>query len=212
MREVYLKMMKELNDAVIEMGRLIEKAICHSVNALEKQDKNYCDIVFSIEKEINQKEKDIENLCIKLILHQQPVASDLHKISATLKMITDMERIGDGATDIANIALRLMQSTEIKELNLISQMATETVKMVNLSIDAYTNMDLATVNLIYDNDDIVDELFEQVKIELSTLLLNNNENLSVAIDLLLVSKYFEKIGDHAVNIANWVQFAITGHH
>lgn len=212
MREIYLKMLSELNDSLIEMGNLIVNAIQNAVKSLEKQDKQFCQMVFEAEKEINQKEKDIENLCLKLIVHQQPVANDLRFVLSILEMIRDMERIGDGATDIARIAMHLADKELIKELVIIPNMAIEAIVMVNLCIEAFIDKDLQLVNTVFKHDDIIDNQFEEVKNELALLISREIQNSTQAMDLLLVAKYFEKIGDHAVNVADWVGFAITGEH
>lgn len=212
MRELYLKLLEELNNSLILMGSLIENAIESSVKALELQDTSYCQGVFELEAEINQKEKDIENLCLKLILQHQPVAADFHLISGALKMITDMERMGDGATDIAKIAMKLAEKPLIKDLVIIPKMAEETIKMVYLSINAFVNKDLKTITEVVELDDVVDNLFEEVKGELAGIISNDSSKAADAIDLLMIAKYFEKISDHAVNVSGWVGFAITGKH
>jgi phosphate transport system protein len=166
----------------------------------------------AFDREIDQKERKIENLCLTLILQQQPVARDLRLISAALKMITDMERIGDQATDISEIVIYLADKPYIKQLVHLPQMADVTIKMVNKSVDAFVKRDLELVREVIEMDDIVDDLFDTIKKELIELIGHAPETGEQAIDLLMVAKYFERIGDHAENIAEWVEFSISGVH
>ena len=182
------------------------------MKALIHQDKSQAKKAIQEDLEVDQKEQEIENLCLKLLLQQQPVARDLRLISAALKMITDMERIGDQAADISEIAIFLSEEPYVTKLVKIPQMAEETVKMVTGSIDAFVKKDLSMAQAVVDADDIVDDLFLQVKSDLINLIHQNAENGSQALDLLMVAKYLERIGDHAVNIAEWVIFSITGVH
>ncbi|MCL2030413.1 MAG: phosphate signaling complex protein PhoU [Oscillospiraceae bacterium] len=201
-----------LNDMLIEMGALIEKAIALAIDALEKQNTALARQAVAFDAEIDQKEKDIEALCLKLLLQQQPIAKDLRLVSAALKMITDMERIGDQAADISEITLYLAGTPYINKLEHIPQMAEATAKMVTDSIDAFVKKDLALANAVIESDDIVDELFIRVRRDLIQLTRADGENGEQAMDLQMIAKYFERIGDHAVNIAGWVVFSITGKH
>ena len=200
----------ELNDSLLEMGALIEKTISLTSQALIEQDIELAKKVLETESDIDQKEKDIEALCLKLLLQQQPVAKDLRLISAALKMITDMERIGDQAADISEIIVMMDGAPYIKKLVHIPQMATATVKMVSESIDAFVKKDLELAQSVIEYDDVVDELFDKVKFDLIELIRADSANGEQAIDLLMIAKYFERIGDHACNIAEWVVFSITG--
>ncbi len=168
------------------------------------------------EKEIDHKERDIESLCLKIIVEQQPVATDFRIVSATLKMITDMERIGDHAEDISEITLYLDTASGIykdkKALENISKMADGTIRMVKDSIDAFVSRDIDLAYSVIKHDDIVDDLFDATKLDLVDFMSENKNNATIAIDLLMISKYFERIGDHAVNIAEWVIYTITGEH
>lgn len=164
-----------------------------------------------IDEKIDQKEREIENLCLRLLLQQQPVAGDLRLISAALKMITDMERIGDQAADISDIIIIGKIRAENGTLY-IGDMANATIKMVTQSIDAFVNRDLKLAVAVIDYDDAVDELFTRVRNELIKRIENKTVNGEYAIDLIMIAKYFERIGDHATNIAEWVEFAITGRH
>ncbi len=212
MRHHFDSLLDQLNDAMIVMGSLIESAISSATKALVEQDKQQALKAIAFDQEIDQKEKDIEALCLKLLLQQQPVARDLRQISAALKMITDMERIGDQATDISEITILLADTSYIKKLEHISLMAIETGKMVTDAVDAFVQNDLVKAHGVIDADDIVDNLFVTVKNDLIVLINEDVANGSQAMDLLMVAKYYERIGDHAVNIAEWVEFSITGTH
>ena len=212
MRNRFDTQLEELNTELIRMGSLIEASITNAVKALINQDKSQAKKAIQEDLEVDQKEQEIENLCLKLLLKQQPVARDLRLISAALKMITDMERIGDQAADISEIAIYLSEAPYVTKLVKIPRMAEETVKMVTGSIDAFVKKDLIMAQAVVDADDIVDDLFLQVKSDLINLIHENAENGSQALDLLMVAKYLERIGDHAVNIAEWVIFSITGVH
>ena len=206
------KQLECLNNELISMGTLIEKAIEMAVDALINQDVEKAKIAMSFDDEVDKKEGDIEALCLKLILQQQPVASDLRTISSALKMITDMERIADHAVDISELTIEMAGLPYIKRLNHIKEMAKETTLMLISSIDAYVNKDLEKAQIVINSDDIVDELFLKVKSEIIDLIHENKENGKQATDLIMVAKYFDRIGDHATNIAEWVIFSITGKH
>jgi len=199
-----------LNNMLLEMGALVEKTISMASQALIEQDIELAKRVIEFETDVEQKEKDIEALCLKLLLQQQPVAKDLRLISAALKMITDMERIGDQAADISEIVVMMDGAPYIKKLEHIPKMATATVKMVTESIDAYVKKDLKLAKSVIKYDDVVDDLFDEVKFDLIELIRAGNPNSEQAIDLLMIAKFFERIGDHACNIAKWVVFSITG--
>jgi len=204
--------LSDMNNALLKMGTYVEHAIDMAVKALIEQDAGLAKESIDFDQEINDMEREIESICLSLILHQQPVARDLRLVSTALKMITDMQRIGHHATDISEITLLLADETYIKKLEHISEMAAETKKMVSDSIDAYVKKDIALARAVIDADDIVDDLFVSVKDELIDLIREDVNNGGQAMDLLMVAKYFEKIGDHAVNIGEWVIFSITGEH
>lgn len=212
MRNKFETQLEELNRELIHMGALVEESIDSAVKALCNQDKEEARRAIAFDRKIDYKEKEIEDLCLKLILQQQPVARDLRQISAALKMITDMERIGDQAADISDIAIFLAEEKYIKSLETIPEMAGATIRMVTGSIDAFVKSDLELARSVIDSDDIVDDLFVKVKDDLIALVHQNPDNGRQAMDLLMVAKYFERIGDHAVNIAEWVVFSITGEH
>lgn len=212
MRARFDKELENLNLELIKMGGLIENAIETSAKALINQDLELAKRVNEYEVEIDEMEKTIESHCLKLLLQQQPVATDLRLISTALKMITDMERIGDNAEDIAEITKFLADQKFIKNLVHIPQMADATIGMVRKSIDAFVNKDKELALEVCADDDIVDNLFTVIKNELIEKIYEDKENGEQAIDLLMIAKYFERIGDHAQNIAEWVIFSITGEH
>jgi phosphate transport system protein len=212
MRSRFDEQLDLLSRELLEMGALIEHAIESASLALINQDVEAANKAIEFDKEVDQKENDIESLCLKLLLQQQPVARDLRQISAALKMITDMERIGDQASDISSIVIYLAGTPYIKRLEHLPQMANAAIRMVNGSIDAFIKKDLKLAREIIDMDDIIDDLFVVVKNELIERIHEKAENGEQAIDLLMVAKYFERIGDHAQNIAEWVEFSITGEH
>lgn len=204
----FQRQLEELHVQMITMGSLCEKVIGLSTRAIQGED--CIRDVFDTDKEIDAKEREIENLCMRLLLHQQPVAGDLRQISAALKMISDMERIGDQAADIADLS-KFIEDNNIEIPKLISHMADMTVKMVSESIDAFVKADLALCRQVIDNDDKVDDAFNQVKEELAQMMYQNLD-AKAGLDLLMTAKYMERIGDHAVNIAEWVEYSITGVH
>ena len=212
MRNRFDRQLEELNNGLIKMGSLIEKAIEMAITGMINQDVELAKNAIAFDNEIDEQEKEIENLCLKLLLQQQPVARDLRLISAALKMITDMERIGDHAADISEITIQLSNEKYIKKLEHISQMAKETTGMVVKSIDAFVSKNLDLAHEVIESDDVVDDLFDKVKNELIELINKDTKNGEQATDLLMIAKYFERIGDHATNIAEWVIFSITGEH
>jgi len=212
MREYYIKQLKLLNNQLIEMGSLIECAIGLAIDALVNQDDEKAHKAMEIDLQVDQSEKDIEALCMRLLLRQQPVAGDLRLVSSALKMITDMERIGDHATDISEICLSMPKEPGIKEFTHLKQMARETMYMLISSVDAFVKRDAALAQTVMERDDVVDNLFLEIKGELIDLIHQNADNGHQALDLLMIGKYFERIGDHATNIAEWVIFSLTGKH
>lgn len=206
------KQLKELNEEMIKMGTLIEAAIGFAINALVNQDMEMAKKAVNFDDQIDDQEKKIEDKCLKLLLRHQPVAKDLRVVSSALKMITDMERIGDHASDIAEITILLSKEEKLKILTPIKEMAKETTCMVIDSIDAFVNRDIDLAKKVIKKDDKVDALFSQLKDEMVKLINANEEDGEQATDLLMIGKYFERIGDHATNIAEWVIFSITGEH
>ena len=212
MRSQLDEQLLKLNTALIEMGAMIEYAIENASKALVDRDVTLAREVILFEKKTDEKDREIEALCIKLLLQQQPVARDLRLISAALKMITDMERIGDQAADIAEIVVMLKGAPYIKRLEHIPEMARETIWMVKSAIDAFVSRNLAFAEQVIAHDDVVDRLFVHIKDELIELIENRADEGGQALDLLMIAKYLERIGDHAANIAGWVEFSITGTH
>ena len=211
MRNRFDEQLFELNREIIEMGALCEEAISNAVKALVTGDVVLAGSIKEKDNAIDQKERDIENRCMKLLLHQQPVARDLRTISAAMKLITDMERIGDQADDIAEIVV-FLDGHIVNNMELIEEMAQETIKMVTNSVDAFVKKDIALAQQVIEQDDIVDDYFLRVKRGIISLITDQAVNGEVALDLLMISKYFERIGDHATNIAEWVIYSITGMH
>ena len=212
MRNRFDRQLIELNNEMIAMGVQISHAIGFAINALLSQDVDKAKEAIAFDEEIDQKERAIESLCLKLLLSQQPVARDLRQISAALKMITDMERVGDHAVDISEIAIHLSKEPYISHLGRIEQMAKKTSGMILDCMQAFVDKDMERASSVITRDDQVDKLFLQVKADLIELIHQNPNNGSQAADLLMVAKYFERIGDHATNIAEWVLFSITGNH
>lgn len=211
MRSRFDEQLALLNKELIEMGALCEEAIADAAKALLNGDAAIAATVMPLEEEINRSERDIETLCLKLLLQQQPVARDLRQISAALKMITDMERIGDQAADIAEIT-RHFEGHSGSECHPIGDMARATIKMVTDSIEAFVRQDTALANAVIAYDDIVDDLFEKVRDSMVTQIGSHPQDGAYAMDILMIAKYFERIGDHATNIAEWVVFSVTGIH
>ena len=211
MRNRFDEQLNTLNNELITMGALCEEAISSAVKLLIDNDVKMKDNVYEADKQIDQNERDIETLCMKLLMQQQPVASDLRTISSALKMISDMERIGDQASDIAEIAEYAYGSGMESETH-IADMARATIQMVTDSIDSFVKKDIDLAHTVIEHDNIVDDLFDKVKGELITAIENKVANAEALIDLLMIAKYFERIGDHAENIAEWVIYSITGKH
>ena len=228
MRNKFDHQLEKLNLELITMGALCEDAISvdhngeellrimnqyvsDSVKGLLDDNDELCQKAVSTEEEINRKERDIESICMKLLLEQQPVARDLRVISSALKMISDMERIGDQAYDIAEIA-KFIKNSNVKSRVHIKEMAAAAIKMVTDSVDSFVKKDIELARAVMDYDDKVDNLFNCIKDELVQLISEDRANGEFCIDLLMIAKYLERIGDHAVNIAEWVEYSITGTH
>lgn len=210
MRSQFDKQLDVLNVELTYMGSLCEKAIDCIGKGLTQKSLEPVREVFQLEDTINQKEREIESICLKLLLQQQPVAKDLRLISATLKMITDMERIGDQASDIASIILQY-ETIEFHFLDSLQKMANATITMVNECVEAYVKKDLDLANRVILQDDDVDQHFSNMKSKL-TELIHQKENIDDILNVLMIAKYFEKISDHACNIAEWVKYCQTGKH
>ncbi len=212
MRTRFDQELERLNTEIIEMGGMIESAIGNAVTALVNQDVELARVAIESDREIDEMERQIERHCLRLLLQQQPVAADLRLISTALKLITDMERIGDHAEDISEITLRLAGEQYTMDIDHLNRMAKAATGMVKKSVDAFVARDKDMASEVIADDDVIDALFDSAKTELIRLIQLDAANGEQAVDFLLVAKYFERIGDHAVNIAQWVIFSVTGEH
>ena len=209
MREQYGQKLRLLHREMIEMGSMCERAIALAMEALNKNEPELLEKVFQVDAGIDKKERDIESLCLKLLLLQQPVAGDLRDVSAALKMISDMERIGDQASDIAEIGKTLL-GQEGEQPQDLREMAREAISMVNDSIDAFIRRDLKLARAVIAYDDVVDRWFDRIREELVQRIAADSTKGAYCLDLLMIAKYLERIADHATNIAEWVEYSITG--
>ncbi len=211
MRSRFDEQLQQLNKKMIEMGAMCEELIALAAKALMAADTDLAARVKAQGVDIDQMEREIESLCMKLLLHQQPVAGDLRQISAALKMVTDMERIGDQAEDIAEL-VRYLPDHPLEDADLIAEMARSTISMVTGSIDAYVKQDVTLASRVLEQDDAVDDYFLKMKNSIIRHIAQHPQEGEFALDLLMISKYFERIGDHATNIAEWVIYSVTGVH
>ena len=209
MRKTFDEQLDLLSQELTHMGALCETAIASATEALKNRDVELAKRAIAADQEIDQQEREIERLCLKLLLQQQPVARDLRQISSALKMITDMERIGDQAAEIVTY---MSEGNLIQELDRIDAMARAASQMVTQSVDAYVKKDLDLAKQVIADDDAVDELFEEIKRELIRMIAGEPNCGEQALDFLMIAKYLERIGDHATNIAEWVEFSILGRH
>ena len=211
-RRLYDDELKDLSSALIRMGSTAIDAVTRSMQALKTFDKALAKEIIEDDANINAMERDIETMCLKLILKQQPVASDLRKISTAIKMITDIERIGDAASDIAEISMYHDKCTFPELQEEVLKMAVSAKEMVASAIDAYVKGDLELARQTMAKDDIVDDYFNKIRHELGSKIYKDTMDMDTLIDYLMIVKYLERIGDHAVNICEWVQFYVTGIH
>ena len=211
MRTHFDEQLEKLHLELIRMGALCEDAISAAAKALLDQDPDLAAKAQEAEEEIDRAEGDVERLCMQLLLRQQPVAKDLREVSSALKMISDLERIGDQAADIAELSGYVAGASETGRTH-IGEMARATIAMVTDSVDSFVHRDLALARSVFDADDRVDALFADVKREIVRLISEDSAKAEVALDLLMVAKYFERIGDHATNVAEWVEYSLTGVH
>ena len=210
MRDRFNEQLEQLNVELIKMCALCEEAISAAAKALLENDAKLRETAYAVEREIDQSERDIENLCMKMLLQQQPVARDLRAISAALKMISDMERIGDQAADIAEITKDIGENSVTGRIPL-AEMARGAIGMVTDSVESFVRKDLELAKQVISKDDEIDALFDEIKRELIELI-GKGDSGEGCIDLMMSAKYFERIGDHAVNVAEWVEFSMTGQH
>lgn len=208
MRSKFDEQLHLLNQEMMQMGSMIEDSIQKAINALIDQNVELAKKIMDNDTQIDHEQKKIENLCFNLLMQQQPVAKDLRVISAAMKMVTDMERIGDHAADISEMTILMSKTKYIPNLEHINRMASETVQMLIRSIEAYVEKDMKKAVEVIASDDIVDDLFDKNKAELIEQIQREPQSAESAADMLMVAKYFERIGDHATNIAEWVIFAL----
>lgn len=211
MRVEFVKQLEMLNIELIKMGALCEKAIDGVTKALFDGDADYARKCHQGEQDIDRCERDIENICMNLLLKQQPVASDLRNISSALKMISDMERIGDQCADISDM-VRFTVGHDMYRFPHLWQMSDAAKKMVHEAVDSYVHSNLALARSVMEYDDVVDRLFDEVKQDLIKLIATEAKNGEFLIDVIMIAKYFERIADHVTNIAEWVEYSITGEH
>ncbi|WP_278972272.1 phosphate signaling complex protein PhoU [Mobiluncus mulieris] len=212
MRSRFDQQLMQLNEMLVQTGELCERAISQTMVALSGCSDEIACKVIRADAHIDRMERDIEHLCLKLLLQQQPVAGDLRRVSAALKMITDMERIGDQAADIAEI-VKSTDMSLVREFPKIPQMAAKTAEMVHDAVKSFVDRDLALATVTQAADDAVDNMFDEVTAEMIDFIVHADAaDAQKAIDVIMVAKYLERIGDHATNIAEWVDFAITGVH
>ena len=210
MREYFDTELANLNNQLIGMGTLVESAIKNAVEIIANNSAELLDKAREQEELINTSERKIQNHCIRLLLHQAPVANDLREVSSALKMITDLERIGDQAIDIAEVSQYIKSRNNVINVTHIDEMANQASKMVTLAIDAFVKKDFDLAKKVSQSDDVIDKLFDKVKEETVEIIQRDKALGEQAIDLMMIAKYLERIGDHAVNIAEWVAFSITG--
>ncbi|MCD7708728.1 MAG: phosphate signaling complex protein PhoU [Clostridiales bacterium] len=208
MRTKFEEQLNELNQEMLSIGTMIEDAIQKAIDALIAQDVDEAQSVIEIEDEIDMEEKKIEDICFNLLLQQQPVARDLRVVSAAMKMVTDMGRIGNNAVDLSELTVMMSKSPYTMKMDHIKKMAGETMIMLIESIESYVERDVVKAQKVIDHDDVVDRLFDKSKADLIEMIRQNPERGSEAADMLMAAKYFERIGDHATNIAQWVIFSL----
>lgn len=208
MRDKYQEDLEKLNANILKMGKMIEIAIESTIIALMGRDIQAAVTVSENDEAIDNMEREIEGLCMKLLLQQQPVATDLRVITAALKMVTDMERIGDHASDIAELVLQI-PDCKYNKMDTITEISTQIINMIHKSIESFINRNYDMAQVVIAQDDIVDNLYHEIKTDLIQKIKKTDDGEQI-LDYLLIAKYFERIGDHATNIAKWVVFAITG--
>lgn len=209
MRIKFDEQLRTLNNEMISMGNMIQKAIQDTIDAFFSQNTVKARMIMKDDELVDREQKLIENICFQLLIQQQPVAKDLRTVTAAMKMVTDMERIGDHAADIAELTIVMSKSPFILNVEQVRRMSAETIVMLLSAVQAYVERDMEKAREVIDHDDVVDALFTEVKANLIKMMQNNPNNAEYAADLLMVSKYLERIGDHATNIAEWVIFSCS---
>ena len=213
MRNKFDEQLAQLNVELVKMGSLCELAISDAIKGLMDGNSRFLQLARDTDSEIDEKEREIERMCFRLLLQQQPVAKDLRVVSAALKMISDMERIGDQASDIAEIALHIQEDeTKAEGSTHLRAMADAASSMVADAVKSFVDKDLELARRTMKADDVVDRYFDQVKEEIAGLIRQEKADAAACLDTLMIAKYLERIGDHAVNVAEWVEFSITGNH
>lgn len=210
MRKLFDEELEKLNVDLTKMGHLVEVAIENMIDAFKHQDKSLAKEIITNDRLINDMERTVESRAFNLILRQQPIATDLRNVTTALKIVTDLERIGDQAADIAEIIMNFEGEHAYKTVEHIPTMAKKAKIMVHESIDSFIKKDLSTARLVKSMDDEIDALFEEVKQEVAEIIKENSERIDYCIDFLMIAKYLEKVGDHAVNICEWLEFNQTG--
>lgn len=208
MRSKFDEQLLELNKEMIEMGNKIIASIGNAIEALIAGDEVKARAIMESDDEVDRLQKKIESICFNLLIQQQPVAKDLRTVTAAMKMVTDMERIGDHAADISEMTILMGKNNQISKFEHISKMASETMLMLNHSIEAYVEKNPVKAREVIEHDDVVDDLFVEAKKDVIELILNSPEEGEEATDILMIAKYFERIGDHATNIAEWVIYSL----
>ena len=211
-RPIFDEELHSLNSQMTEMGELVKQAIEGSFDAVAQTNPQKAIAVAKNDSYINEKERDIERLCLRLLLREQPVATDLRTVTSALKMITDFERIGDQAAEICEIATGLPQGLDLSQFSSLSVMAKKAVDQVNLVVDAYLDLDIEKTQVVVSGDKEINALFDDLKRDITTHIINHMPDENSALDVLMIGKYLERIGDHVVNIAEWVEYAIAGNH
>lgn len=212
MRKQYDLELDELNTLLIKMAATVEQAVSDAMTALKNRDKDLAISVSDNDRDVDRMERQIEDMCLMLLLKQQPVAGDLRFISAALKIITDLERIGDHAQDICEISLTMDDKPLSVTTDLITRMFEESTAMIKMAVDAFITKDEDLATQCINHDDVVDDLFVQVRENLIHKLQSGQDDPEESVDLLQIAKYLERVGDHAQNIGEWVVFSLTGHH
>ena len=208
MRSRFDEQLRELNKEMIDMGRMIVQSIAMAIEALTDKDDILAKRIMERDDQVDHAQKKIENICFNLLIQQQPVARDLRTVTAAMKMVTDMERIGDHAADISEMTILMGKESPIDKFQHINKMASETVIMLNHSIEAYVERNKEKAKEVIEHDNVVDQLFDEVKKDIINLIQKDSGDGEEALDLLMVAKYFERIGDHATNIAEWVIYSL----
>lgn len=208
MRSKLDEQLNQLNKEMMNMGVMIEESIQKAIKALMKQDVDLATEIMTADEEVDRQQKKIEQICFNLLIQQQPVARDLRMITAAMKMVTDMERIGDHAADISEMTVVMADHPYQLNLGSVNRMASETTVMLIQSIEAYIEKDISKAKKVIERDDVVDGLFDQLKSEIIEMIHSKPEEAEQTADMLMVGKYFERIGDHATNIAEWVIFSL----